>query len=115
MRGEGGVGSGGGGGAMGEEGHGAMGRGGGGPWTVSKSASTMYTEPILATECLPNTYTFGAYFSSYRILMFDQKDSIVLVCHYRRNKTTGFILYFGQIQCRPVNSCRPFCICLQLF
>ena len=36
---------------MGEEGHGPMGRGGGGPWTVSKSASTMYIEPILATEC----------------------------------------------------------------
>ena len=54
----------GGGGAMGEEGHGPMGRGGGGPWTVSKSASTMYIEPILATECLPNTYMFGAYFSS---------------------------------------------------
>jgi hypothetical protein len=53
-----------GGGAMGEEGHGPMGRGGGGPWTVSKSASTMYIEPILATECLPNTYMFGAYFSS---------------------------------------------------
>ena len=32
-------------------GHGPMGRGGGGPWTVSKSASTMYIEPILATEC----------------------------------------------------------------
>ena len=48
-----------------EEGHGAMGTGGGGPWTDSKSASTMYSEPILATEWVPNTNTFWAYFSSY--------------------------------------------------
>ena len=54
------------GGGVGSGGGGAWAHGerGGGPWTVSKSASTMYIEPILATECLPNTYMFGAYFSS---------------------------------------------------
>jgi hypothetical protein len=40
----------GGGAAMGGGGAVAMGEGGGGPWTDSKSASTMYSAPILATE-----------------------------------------------------------------
>jgi hypothetical protein len=37
-------------GGRGSWGHGAMGPGGGGPWIDSKSASTMYSELILATE-----------------------------------------------------------------
>ena len=41
-----------------EGGHGAMGAGGGGPWTDSKSASTMYSDPSLAAELMHNTYTF---------------------------------------------------------
>ena len=73
----------GGGGPWAHGGRRAMGTGGGGPWTDSKSASTMYSDPSLATELMPNTYTFWAYISSYGTIFIERKDSIVLVCHDR--------------------------------